>query len=372
MEAVRPLDGTDRTTVTLHRILKGSLHAHASDVHLRAQRPPTVRLEGQLRRLDHPDLSDIEVDQMTHTLATYAELPTHRLKERQCDFACEVPGVGRFRIHAYRQNMSRALVMRAIPSPIPDFATLRIPPVVKRLSALRRGLILVTGSTGNGKSTTIASLLERVNQEYPRHIVTIEQPIEFLFEEAQATFSMREIGRDVDDTEAGLLGALREDPDWIFVGEIRTAEEFEIALGAAEAGHVVISSLHAQDSMRAIQRMIHFYPEGHRDALRHRLADAIAAIISQRLVVRRGAPERILASEILMRSPTVQDCIRDPNRLKSLSKALEAGASEYGTHTFDQQLFRLVRDGVIEVDTARAAATNPNDLVRALKMNKRH
>ena len=182
---------------------------------------------------------------------------------------------------------------------------------------------------------------------------------------------MREIGRDVDDTHSGLLGALREDPDWIFVGEIRELAEFELALSAAEAGHVVISSLHAQDSVRAVQRMIHFFPEGCRDAVRQRLADSLAAIISQRLVARRGANDRVLVTELLMRSPTVQDCIRDPNRLRGLPKALDAGASEYGTHSFDQQLYQLVRDGVIEVDVARAAATNPNDLVRALKMGKR-
>jgi len=366
----RTLDAVDRVDMALRRILKGSLHAGASDVHLRARKPPMVRLEGQLHRLEHPDLDADQVAHMTALLAAWAGVDEARLARRQCDFACEVGSVGRFRVHAYRESSCAALALRAIPNPIPDFATLRIPPVVKTLAGLQRGLILVGGATGNGKSTTVASLLERVNHEHPRHVVTVESPVEFLFEERQATFSLREIGRDVDDTESGLLGALREDPDWIFVSEIRTASELELALGAAAAGHVVISTLHASDATRAIHRMIHLYPEGRRDAVRHRLADSLASIICQRLVVRRGSPERILAAEVLMRSPTVSDCIRHENRLKGLSKALEVGASEYGTQTFDQQLLRYVRDGVIELDTARAAATNPNDLARAVSLRR--
>jgi len=367
----RTLEGTDRVDMTLRRILKGSLQAGASDVHLRAGRAPMVRLEGQLRRLEHPDLDAPQIARMTSLLAQWAGVDDARLEQRQCDFACEVGSVGRFRVHAYRESNACALAMRAIPSPIPDFATLRVPPVVKSLANLQRGLILVAGATGNGKSTTIASLLERVNHEHARHIVTVESPVEFLFDERQSTFSLREIGRDVDDTESGLYGALREDPDWIFVSEIRNGAELELALGAAEAGHVVISSLHASDATRAIHRMIHFYPQGRRDAVRHRLADSLAAIICQRLVVRRGSPERILAAEILMRSPTVSDCIRHENRLKGLSKALEVGTSEYGTQTFDQQLLRYVRDGVVELDTARAAASHPNDLARAAQMSGR-
>ncbi|MEQ8461600.1 MAG: PilT/PilU family type 4a pilus ATPase [Sandaracinaceae bacterium] len=361
-----------RVTDALLRILKGSLAAGASDVHLRAKHAPIVRMEGSLRPLDHPELPPRFVELVRDMLASYADIPEERLQAKQGDFACEVPDVGRFRVHFYRQNNTAALVLRTIPSPVPDFATLRVPPVAKRLTALDRGLVLVTGATGNGKSTTIASLLELVNQERSKHIVTIESPVEYLFEEYRSTFSQREVGRDVDDVRQGLIGALREDPDWIFVGEIRTPDEFDIALSAAEAGHVVVSTLHAQDSARAISRMIHFYPEGHRDTLRQRLADALAGVISQRLVQRRGAKERILATEVLMRSPTVQDCIRDPNRFRGLGQALESGTSEYGTHTFDQQLIQMVRDGLIDENTARAAASSPNDLVRALKMGKRY
>ncbi len=355
----------------LLRILKGSVAAGASDVHMRAGHAPVVRMEGVLRPLEHPPLTAEFIEVSRQVLAHYAGIDPSRLAARQGNFACEVEGVGRMRVHFYHQAGTPALVLRTIPKVIPDFALLRIPPVVKRVVGADRGLVLVTGATGNGKSTTIASLLERVNQERSMHIVTIEEPIEFMFVEHRSTFSQREVGRDVDDIEQGLTGALREDPDWIFVGEIRTTREFDVALAAAEAGHVVVSTLHAQDSARAIQRMLQFYPEEHQAAIRERVADVLASIVSQRLIPKRGARERILATEVLMRAPTIQDCIRDPARFRGLTQALESGASEYGTQSFDQQLVTMVRDGLITPESARAAATHPNDLVRTLKMGKR-
>lgn len=355
----------------LVRILKGARKAGASDIHLRAPQPPIVRLHGELLALDHEPLSPSFVEHARDVLALVADLDPDDLARRQADFACDVPEVGRFRVHAYRQRTGAALVLRSIPDPIPDPGELRLPPVAKRIAASDRGLVLVTGATGNGKSTSIAAILELVNAESSRHIVTIEDPIEFLFHERRSTFSQRQVGRDVDSMHAGLIGALREDPDWIFVGEIRTQEEMEVALSAAEAGHVVVSTLHSQDAVRTVQRVLHFYPEGHRDAVRHRLADVLTAIVSQRLVARRGARDRLLVTEVLTRTPTVQDCIRDPSRLRGLPAALEAGAGEHGTHTFDQRLLQALRDGLVTEDTARAAATSPHDLLRVAKSSAR-
>jgi twitching motility protein PilT len=360
---------TARATEALVRILKGAIAAGSSDIHLRADKPPVVRLQGQLRPLDHPELSGRFVEACRGSLAQFANVSPDRMTRIQGDFACEIEGVGRFRVHFYRATGEMALALRVIPSPVPDFATLRIPPSVKRLAEVERGLVLVTGATGNGKSTTIAALLEMVNKDKSKHVITIEDPIEFPFVDHMSTFSQRELGRDVESFHQGLVGAMREDPDWIFVSEIRRLDEFEIALTAAEAGHVVLSTLHSADAARAITRMIHMTPEGHQDATRQRLSDALAGIVCQRLVPRRGTRDRVLLTEVLMRTPTVQDCIRDPSRFRALHQALEQGTSEYGTHSFDQQLLQYVKEGLVSTETARAVATNPNDLLRAINLS---
>lgn len=368
ISAAAPLAETsERALRAGMRILKGAVAAHASDVHLRAGSAPVVRIEGDLVPLDHPTLSDSLVATMAHALAERGGV---EIRGSQADFSCQLPGVGRFRVHAYRQSGRLAIVLRHIPDQIPDFATLRLPPVAKRIVGTERGLVMVCGATGNGKSTTIASFLEYINQNATKHVVTIEDPIEFVFDEKHSSFSQREVGRDVESVMQGLEGAMREDPDVLFIGEIRTLEQFDVALNAAESGRFVISTFHSGDATRAVQRMIHMYPPDYRDGAAHRIADCLAAVICQRLVPRRGARQRILVTEVLVRSPTVQDCIRDPSRLRGLPAALERGTHEYGTHTFDQQLLQMVRDGLVTLDTAKAVANSPNDLARALKITR--
>jgi twitching motility protein PilT len=251
---------------------------------------------------------------------------------------------------------------------VPDFATLRLPAVVKRIAVLDRGLILVTGATGNGKSTTIASILDYINQNLERHIVTLEEPIEYLFEDQKSFFSQRELGRDIDTIQQGIEGALREDPDMVFVGEVRTLPEFEVALNAAESGRVVITTFHSSDVIRTISRMINLYPPEFQEAARNRIADALGAIISQRLIPRKNASSNILVTEVFTRSPTALECVRDPTRLRGLNAALETGTHMYGSHSFDQMLKIMVRDDIITLDTARAAAHNANDFVRNLQL----
>ncbi len=358
-----------RTLDVALRILKGAVAAKASDIHLRAGVPPMVRIEGNVCPLDHPPLPPALVESAVATFCDWAGVG-NTIHKKQLEFSCDVPEVGRFRAHAYLQKGSWAIVLRHIPTPIPDLATLRLPPVIKRIATTERGLILVTGATGNGKSTTIAALLQHINTTAAKHVVTIEEPIEFMFQDGHSTFSQREVGRDVDSMHQGLLGALREDPDVLFVGEIRTHEEFEVALSAAESGHVVVSTFHSTDAMRTISRMLHFYPVDFRDAVRQRLADALAAIVAQRLIPRRGGADRVLATEVLTRSPTVQECVRDAARIKGLSAALDAATHEHGSYSLDACLMRLLRENVISVDTAKAAASNPNDLVRNLRVTR--
>lgn len=355
---------------TIMRIMRAAAKLGASDVHLRALAPPIVRLEGELRPLNHPPLTDAIVQTAARALAEGAGVPMEKMKQMQLDFSCVLPGAGRFRAHMYRQAGSMALVMRRIQDPIPDFATLRLPAVLKRIAMAERGLVLVVGATGNGKSTTIAAMLEYINQTVSKHIVTCEDPAEFIFRDQMSTFSQREVGRDVDSFEMGLHGALREDPDVLFIGEIRTTEAIEIALNAAESGRLVISTSHAQDAARTIQRLINLYPVDFRESARGRLADVIVSIIAQRLVQRKNARSRVLCTEVLTGSPTVKECIRDPARFRGLNAAIEAGLHEYGSHTFDQMLIAMVRDGLIAPETATAAATNPSDLIRNLKVTR--
>jgi len=352
------------------RIMRAAAKLGASDVHLRALAPPIVRLEGELRPLNHPPLTDAVVQSAARALAEGAGVPPEKMKLMQLDFSCVLAGAGRFRAHMYRQSGSMALVMRRIQDPIPDFATLRLPAVLKRIAMAERGLVLVVGATGNGKSTTIAAMLQFINQTVSKHIVTCEDPAEFIFTDQLSTFSQREVGRDVDSFEMGLHGALREDPDVLFIGEIRTTEAMEIALNAAESGRLVISTSHAQDSARTIQRMINLYPIDFRESARGRLADVIVSIVAQRLVQRKSSRSRVLCTEVLTGSPTVKECIRDPARFRGLNAAIEAGLHEYGSHTFDQMLIAMVRDGLIAPETATAAATNPSDLMRNLKVTR--
>jgi len=352
------------------RILRGAVAARASDVHFKSGVAPLVRIDGELCPLDHPPLSAQLVAATAAALSALAGVSPERARLSQLDFSCDIPDVGRFRVHAYRQNGTAALALRRVPTPIPDFASLRLPPIVKRIALADRGLVLVAGATGMGKSTTIAAMLEWVNASAARHVVTLEDPVEFVFDDKRSTFSQREIGRDVESMAAGLQGAWREDPDVLFIGELRTVEEFDVALNAAESGRVVISTCHAADAARTIVRMVGMYPTELRDSVRARLAESLHAIIGQRLVARRGARDRLLATEILTQSPTVQDCIRDAARTRSIPAALEAGTHEYGSCSFDQNLAAMVRDGLVTVETAKAAATSPSDFVRGLRITR--
>jgi twitching motility protein PilT len=349
------------------RLLRAATKLGASDIHLRVDSPPFIRLEGELRALGYPALSHEFVQAAVEALAFSAGLTPEKLARHQVDFTCVLSSTGRFRAHLYRQSGGPALVLRRVQDPIPDFAALRLPPIVKRIAQTNTGLVLVVGANGNGKSSTVASMLEYINQNTRCHVVTIEDPVEFVFKNQLVSFSQREVGRDVESYERGLEGALREDPDVIFVGELRSAEALELALNAVESGRLVISTCHAQDAQRTVARLINLVPADFRDSIRSRLADALAGIIGQRLVQRRGARSRILCTEIMINHAIVRDCIRDPARLRGLTAALEAGAHEFSTHSFDQTLVQMVKDGLVALETAQATATNPGDLMRVLK-----
>ena len=352
---------------TVLGVLRVAARIGASDVHLRAERVPLFRVEGELRPLGQVVLSAEIVAQAAVALAEGSGVELERLRAMQLDFSCVISSVGRFRAHMYRQAGTIALVLHRVPDPIPSFAALRLPPVMKRIALAQGGLVLVVGATATGKSTTIAAMLEYVNQTASKHIVTIEAPVEFAFQDHLASFSQREVGRDVESFEQGLSGALREDPDVAFVGELQTRAAFDLALNAAESGRTVVSTCYAKDAARTVFRLVNFYPADQRESIRSRLADSLVAIVGQRLVPRKGARSRVLCTEVLMSSSTIRDCIRDPNRARGLTAALDAGTLELGTHSFDQMLVSMVRDGVVTLEAAQAAATSPSDLSRAVK-----
>ena len=363
-------DPRQRTLEAALRILRGAVAAKASDVHLKAGSPPRVRIRSQVVPLEHPPLTAEFVFTLLQSLAAIAGVEPARWNAKQVDFSCEIPDLGRFRVHAYRCLGNWMGVLRYIKKNVPDFAALRLPPIIKRIATLDRGLVLISGATGNGKSTTIASMLEFINQKLPKHIVTIEDPIEYVFADSVASFSQREVGRDVDSMSQALEGALREDPDVLFVGETRTLAEFEVVLNAAESGRLVITTFHSSDVERCITRMINMFPMDRQDQARNRIADILSAAICQKLLPQKGGTELILVTEILTRSPTVVDCLRDAARLRALTAAMEKGVNEYGSHSFDQILMGLVRDGVVAMETAKAHVHSANDFVRALNLHR--
>jgi twitching motility protein PilT len=357
-----------RALEPLLRILKGAIQAHASDIHLKVNGVPRVRVRGRVVPLEHPPLSEALLENGITALALQSRIEPACLKQKQYDFSWELPEIGRFRVHVYRQLGVMAVALRHIPNPVPDLGALRLPPIVKRLAVAERGLLLVTGATGNGKTTTIASILSYMNQKMARHVVTIEEPIEYVFEDQMCSFVQREVGRDVDSWADALEGSLREDPDVLVVGETRTLEQFEVVLNAAESGRLVITTFHSSNAERTITRMVNMFSQEHQAAARNRIADVLTGIVAQKLVPQKGRNELMLVTEILTRSPTVIDCVRDPARQRGLSAALEKGTHEYGSHSFDQVLMSLVRDNVVSLDTAKAHVNSANDFVRGLNL----
>lgn len=364
------VDATDDDAI-LSRILRGAVAARASDVHLRVGVPPIVRLAGELVPFEHPPLAIHQVEGIARLLSERGGISRERSAQRQVEMSLDLEGSGRFRVHLYRQRGSRAIVLRHIPTPIPDLASLRLPPAIKPIVAERSGLVVITGATGNGKSTTIASMLQHLNQTSRRHVVTLEEPIEFLLDDQHCTFSQREVGVDVGSISEGITSALREDPDVILVGEARTSEELDLALSAAETGVLVIVTMHASDTLEAIQRIIHSYPSDFRSVARDRIAATLVAVIAQKLLpVRGGDRERVLVTEVLRTFGMVRECIREAARFRTLPQVLDQGTSEHGTHSFDAMLLQLVRSRVIDVEVARGAARNPKDIVRALTISR--
>lgn len=350
----------------MNKLLTLGVQSGASDIHFRPGDPPTYRVNGVLRPLKTENLLPAHTRQLALNVITDPAVQSNIDALTEFDASYTLQNVSRFRVNIYRQRGALSLVLRVIPADVPTLEGLKAPEVLKKICAYERGLILVTGSTGSGKSTTLAAMVDYLNKTENLHILTIEDPIEFVHKNIRSSISQREVGQDTDSFNSALRSALRQDPDVILVGEMRDLETIDIALKAAETGHIVLSTVHTTDVPKTIGRLMSVFTAEEQAMVRLRLAESLRAVISQRLLPTVDQRNRVVAMEIMVQTKTVQEYIIDPSKTASLKDVIEKGRTTYGMQSFDQHLTELYRGGLISIEVARAAASNPADFERAL------
>jgi twitching motility protein PilT len=330
----------------------------ASDIHLRVRQFPMLRIHGVLeRQKNFPIVTPEDMEESARELLTADQYD--RLNTRQeVDAALVFPGLGRCRASIFRQRGTLAISLRLIPSVVPALGDIGLPESVMALARESRGLVLITGATGSGKSTTLAALIGEINRTRPMHILTIEDPIEFIHEDEMSVVSQREVGFDVESYPRGVLSALRQDPDVILLGELRDRETIETALVAAETGHLVMSTLHTLDAPETVNRIVAAFEVFQQPQIRHQLARVLRATVSQRLLPRAGGKGRALAAEVLVSTPYVRDCIADMDKTTLIAGAIATGMEAYGMQNFDQSILALCRSGAVTVEEASNWVTN--------------
>jgi twitching motility protein PilT len=354
--------------VAIERIIKAAVERGASDVHITAGDVVRARIDGRLVALTKQALSAEQTRAIAlHLMATDADRAAiDALRDHDCSWSA--PGVGRFRVNILRQRAAHSVVMRVIPEQVPTFASLGLPAVLDRVAHTERGMVLVTGVTGSGKSSTMAAFVHAINGHYEKHIVTLENPIEFLHADLKSSVTQREIGLDTESFRMGLRAALRQDPDVIMIGEMRDAETIDTAMKAAETGHLLISTLHTPDAQSTIMRIVAMFPPEEQQVVRIRLAESLHAVVSQRLLPRASGQGRVVAAEVMVVTPTIRDLIIE-NRIGEIRDYIADG-QQYGMQTFDQHLAELVTGGAVTFDVALAAATRPADFELGFRMGK--
>jgi len=351
----------------LSAVLGFAVKQKASDVHIKAGMPPILRLSGRLVPIkNHERLAPVEVANTALAIMNETQKETFR-REHQVDLAYSVPGLGRFRVNIFNQRGAAGIVFRVIPIKILSFEDLHLPDVFHKIAEEVRGLILVTGVTGSGKSTTLASIIDYINNKRSAHIIAIEDPIEFLHKDKFCLINQREVGFDTLGFAEALRGALRQDPDIIMVGEMRDKDTIETALTAAETGHLVLSTLHTIDAVETVNRIVTTFPPYQQKQIRIQLASVVKAIISQRLIPTNDGNERVPAVEVLMSTARIRECIEDKERTKKIFDAISKGHSTYGMQTFDQSILSLLNKGLITYDEALRQSSNPADFELKVK-----
>ncbi len=353
-------------TKIFNQLLSAGVKSNASDVHLKVGAPPMFRIDGRLRDIKAPKLAPEDTKNIVATILAAGGQKQNIDELLELDTAYLLAEVGRFRVNVFRQRGSFEIILRIIPLDIPTIDKLGLPPVLKDIASNERGLVLVTGVTGSGKSSTLAAMIHHVNENFRKHVLTIEDPIEFLHNDLSCSVSQREIGSDTVDFATALRGALRQDPDVILVGEIRDFATVDIALKAAETGHLVFSTLHTTDATHTVNRLIGLFPMEEQDVVRMRLAESLKSIISQRLLPRQDGKGRVVAAEIMINTATIQECIRTAEKTPKIKEYIEKGREGYHMQSFDQHLSWLFKKGIVTLEVAKAAATNPSDFERAL------
>ena len=344
----------------IEQLLRAMVDHKASDLHIRTGVPPIYRINGALTKIFDtrvdPGMMDSFLDDIMNR-----DQKLRFEQNKECDFAVGARDMGRFRVNVFRQRGTIAVVIRHIKAKIPAFEELHLPEIIRDMALTRRGLVLVTGTTGSGKSTTLASMLDYINQREAVNIITVEDPIEYLYRDEKAIISQREIGVDTLSYANALRAALRQDPDVLLVGEIRDLETMQIALTAADTGHMVFATIHTTNATETIQRVLSMYPPHQHDEIRLLLAEVLAGIISLRLLPTADGTGRVPAAEVLVNTAAIKEYIRDKDKLELVEQAIAEGHMQYHSQTFDQALLNLYQTGQITLETAMNAATNKDD-----------
>lgn len=351
----------------INELLKKAHSMEASDLHIKVGSPPILRIYGELTPLvSERKVTNEDATKIAKSVMSPAQIEMFK-KKNDLDLAYSVPGLGRFRCNIFMQRGTIGLVFRVIPMRIPTIDELNLPEIIKKIAMEPRGLILVTGTTGSGKSTTLAAMIDLINSNRTEHIITIEDPIEYLHRDKKSIVNQREIGSDTESFSKALRQALRQDPDIILVGEMRDFETIQTSLIAAETGHLVLSTLHTIDATETINRIIAVFPPYQHKQVRMQLASILKGIISMRLIPRADGKGRVPAVEVLVATETIKDCILDPDKTKLIPDFIEQGAIHYGMQTFDQSLFSLYKSGFISYEEALRRATKPDDFILKVK-----
>jgi twitching motility protein PilT len=351
-------------SLDINKLLAFTLKQGASDLHLSAGMPPIIRLHGEMTRLDVPPLASEELQALLSSIMTEDQAGEFG-KALELDFAIELGDMGRFRVNAFNQTRGPGAVLRTIPTQVPTLEDLKLPKVLAELAMKERGLILVTGPTGSGKSTTLAAMVNHVNEHRRGHIITIEDPIEFVHQSRNCLINQREVGRNTHSFAAALRSALREDPDVILVGELRDLETTQLAITAAETGHIVFGTLHTNSAAKTVDRIIDVFPSGQQAQIRSMFSESIVGIICQTLLKTKDGKGRLCAQEILVAVPAVRNLIRE-DKTSQIMSVIQTGA-QHGMQSMDQCLKALVMEGKVAAEEAATKATMPSIILGAGK-----